>query len=218
MDAEDTGEMAGVELVDWRQLPPGQRRGWWEQLWHATIRLSARYRLALRSGWWQDAIQVEALAAFTCWLALYDTGAETDPTGKLQLLWEIERLRTVLRAGEQAFEPTRDRPAFETHLATITHPEPLTREADQADDDGSSIARRRQLTEELMAVSERLAELRDRERILQADLQESHAGRDNAISHADPDLPELRRAVAQLAHRERDLRSQLGADGSASAR
>src|SRR5580704_7157525 len=94
----------GAELADWRVLPPGQRRAWWERLWLGAIALADRYRLGLRSRWWEDSVQVEALAAFHCWLRLYDTGAETDPTGKLQLLWELERLRAVLRGGEHTFD------------------------------------------------------------------------------------------------------------------
>ena len=112
-------EMSGVELVDWRGLPPGQRRAWWEHLWDGATALAERYRLALRSRWWEDQIQVEALAAFVCWLELYDSGANTDPTGKVQLLWELERLRGLLRAGEHAFHAQRDREAFEEHLARV---------------------------------------------------------------------------------------------------
>lgn len=108
--------MAGTELVDWRTLPPGQRRAWWEHIWSGTVRMGGRYRLALRSGWWQDQIQVEALAAFICWLELYDSGVNADPTGKVQLLWELERLRGVLRAGEHAFHPGRDRSAFDRYV------------------------------------------------------------------------------------------------------
>ena len=108
--------MAGTELVDWRALPPAQRRAWWDHIWSATVRLAGRYRLALRSGWWQDQIQVEALAAFICWLELYDSGANADPTGKVQLLWELERLRGLLRAGEHAFHPGRDRDAFDRYV------------------------------------------------------------------------------------------------------
>jgi hypothetical protein len=108
--------MAGTELVDWRTLPPAQRRAWWEHIWSGTVRLAGRYRLALRSGWWQDQIQVEALAAFICWLELYDSGANADPTGKVQLLWELERLRGLLRAGEHAFHPGRDRGVFDRYV------------------------------------------------------------------------------------------------------
>lgn len=112
-------EMAGTELVDWRGLPPGQRRAWWEHLWRGAVRLAGRYRLALRRGWWEDQLQVEALAAFTCWLELYDSGANMDPTGKVQLLWELERLRGLLRAGEHAFRPERDRELFEHYVGQV---------------------------------------------------------------------------------------------------
>jgi hypothetical protein len=72
-----------------------------------------------RTSWWEDQLQVEALAAFSCWLELYDSGANADPTGKVQLLWELERLRGLLRAGEHAFHAARDRTAFERHVVAL---------------------------------------------------------------------------------------------------
>ena len=107
-------EMSGTELVDWRALPPGQRRAWWDHIW-------------------EDAIQVEALAAFICWLELYDSGANGDPTGKLQLLWELERLRGVLRAGEHAFHAGRDRRAFEEYVARILGTDAMSADAGSRD-------------------------------------------------------------------------------------
>lgn len=105
--------------VDWRQLEPPARAIWWDELWTAAIRLRDRYRLALRSGWWEDEIQVEALAAFAAWVSAYDTGAWNDPAGKLQLLYDLDRIRGLLRAGDQVFAPERDRRAFVDHLRRI---------------------------------------------------------------------------------------------------
>lgn len=48
--------------LDWRSLYPRERRLWWEQLWVDVCALRDRYRLAVRSGWWEHSIQVEALA------------------------------------------------------------------------------------------------------------------------------------------------------------
>jgi hypothetical protein len=105
--------------LDWRALEPRQRSVWWEQLWSDAIRLRDRYRLGLRSGWWQDDIQVEALAAFAAWATAYDGGAWNDPQGKLQLLYDLDRIRAMLRGGESVFDPDRDRREFSRYLAEI---------------------------------------------------------------------------------------------------
>ena len=49
-------------------LPPERWRRW-EQLWSDVIALRTRYPLAVRSGWWEDQVQVEALAALAAWVA-----------------------------------------------------------------------------------------------------------------------------------------------------
>jgi hypothetical protein len=105
--------------LGWRELPPADRWLWWNRLWGAALQLRDRYRLGLRSGWWKDDIQVEALAALTAWSSAYDTGAWGDPPGKLQLLYDLERIRALLQAGEGVFDPDRDRDAFNQHLAAI---------------------------------------------------------------------------------------------------
>ncbi len=208
MDAEPIDVLDGAELIDWRALPPGRRRAWWQALWSDAIALAERYRLALRSGWWQDPIQVEALAAFCCWLRLYDTGAESDPTGKLQLLWELERLRGVLRAGERPFDPAGDRAAFERHIANLHHPagsDTLTTAPGRPDWRAED---RAQLSAELDAVTERVSELTERERLLAG-----HSGRPRNHRRAAPpaqlELDELRKTIAQLARRAGELRNQL---------
>src|SRR5205807_3359421 len=94
--------------LDWRGLPPPERWIWWDQLWLDATRLRDRYRLALRSGWWEDDIQVEALAALAAWSNAYESGAWNDPQGKLQLLYDLDRIRLLLRAGEHVFDPDRD--------------------------------------------------------------------------------------------------------------
>jgi hypothetical protein len=81
--------------------------------------LHTRYRLALRSGWWEDQLQVEALAAFAAWVARYDTGEWDDPPGKLALLYDLERVAALLRDGLDPFDPDRDRAAFTTYLVDI---------------------------------------------------------------------------------------------------
>jgi hypothetical protein len=105
--------------LGWRELPAADRWLWWNRLWAAAIQLRDRYRLGLRSGWWKDDIQVEALTALAAWTDAYDTGAWADPPGKLQLLYDLERIRALLQAGEGVFDPEHDRDAFERHLVAI---------------------------------------------------------------------------------------------------
>ena len=105
--------------LDWRGLQPPERWIWWDQLWLDATRLRDRYRLALRSGWWEDDIQVEALAALAAWSNAYESGAWNDPQGKLQLLYDLDRIRVLLRAGEHVFDPDRDRREFIQHLSRI---------------------------------------------------------------------------------------------------
>jgi len=191
-------------LADWRELSPRERWDWWDQRWHETIALSERYRLALRRGWWEDSVRVEALAAFAAWVACYDTGVSIDPPGKLQLLGQIEWLRAILHGGDNAFDPPTDRLAFDQHLQAIgcraadghpTSPPPsdpqLTRHHDE-------------LSTELTAIEARLVELGDRECVLRAELPSRPVG-----DHARRDLSELQRTVTRLRDREHEIRGQL---------
>ncbi|WP_249011006.1 hypothetical protein [Conexibacter sp. DBS9H8] len=108
-------------LLSWRQCArPSERRAWWEQLWTDVCDLRRRYGLAVRSRWWEDEIQVEALAAFSVWVALYDSGEWEDPPGKLSLIFELERLDPLLRDGHDPFVPDRDRSVFEVHVTGLT--------------------------------------------------------------------------------------------------
>ena len=102
--------------LTWRGLYPRERWLWFEQLWTDACALRARYRLSLRSGWWEDEIQVEALAA---WTQRYDSGEWDDPPGKLALLYDLERVAALLRDGDEPFHPDRDRLAFARHLIEI---------------------------------------------------------------------------------------------------
>ena len=90
--------------------------------------LRERYRLAIRSGWWEDSIQVEALAALAAWADRYDTGEWDDPPGKLALLFELERIDGLLRDGGEPFHPGRDRDAYFTHLVAVGCQRPVRRE------------------------------------------------------------------------------------------
>ena len=108
-----------LALSGWQGLQAHERWQWWEELWHQAAALSQRYRLALRSGWWEDEVQVEVLATLAAWVGLFDSGAWTDPPSKMQLLSELERVRTVLRGGESMFDPERDRQTFDAHLRKL---------------------------------------------------------------------------------------------------
>jgi hypothetical protein len=102
--------------LHWSGLMKSERWAWFDRLWQATCSLRVRYRLPVRSAWWQDDIQVEALAALAAWVDRYDSGEWDDPPGKLALLYEIERVSVLLRTGHDPFVPDRDRLAFETFL------------------------------------------------------------------------------------------------------
>ncbi|MGH2842007.1 MAG: hypothetical protein ACRDKL_00260 [Solirubrobacteraceae bacterium] len=105
--------------LDWHGLDPADRRLWFERLWLDVCALRERYRLQLRSGWWASQIQLEALAALCAWVSRYDSGAWDDPSGKLGLLYDLERVAALLREGPEPFRPEHDRLAFMRHLAEI---------------------------------------------------------------------------------------------------
>lgn len=105
--------------LHWRELYPRERWLWFERLWSDVCMLRARYRLPVRSRWWEESMQVEALAAIAAWTARYDSGEWDDPPGKLALLFELERLEGLLRDGNDPFDPDRDRLAFARHLIDL---------------------------------------------------------------------------------------------------
>jgi hypothetical protein len=105
--------------LDWHGLYPRERWLWFEQLWSDTSMLRERYHLQVRSGWWEDQVQVEALAALASWVGRYDSGEWDDPPGKLALLFDLERVGELLRDGIDPFHPGRDRAAFTGYLIEI---------------------------------------------------------------------------------------------------
>ena len=110
-------------------LYPRERWLWFEQLWSDACMLRERYRLMIRSGWWEDQLQVEALAALAAWTARYDSGEWDDPPGKLALLYDLERVAALLRDGNEPFYPDRDRTAFAAHLLLLGCEPPRAGEA-----------------------------------------------------------------------------------------
>ena len=102
--------------LDWRGLYPRERWLWFDQLWCDVCVLRERYRLAIRSQWWENALQLEALAALAAWVSRYDSGEWDDPPGKLALLFDLERVAELLREGVDPFHPDRDRAAFVRYL------------------------------------------------------------------------------------------------------
>jgi hypothetical protein len=70
----------------------------------------------MRSGWWEDDVQVELLAALAAWVGMFDYASWTDPEGKARLLLQLPSIRELLRGGAQTFEPDDDRERFEQHL------------------------------------------------------------------------------------------------------
>jgi hypothetical protein len=115
-DTESLATVSGRWPLNPHGLYPRERWLWFEQLWNDVCMLRERYRLGLRTGWWEDAIQVEALAALAAWVERYDSGEWDDPPGKLSLLYDLERVSLLLRDGLEPFHPDRDRNAFHLYL------------------------------------------------------------------------------------------------------
>lgn len=107
---------ADVAVPGWRGLEAAQRWEWFQQLYVAAGHLDQRYRLGLRSGWWEDDVQVELLAALAAWIAMFDYASWSDPEGKARLLLQLPSFREVLRGGAQTFDPDGDRERFEQQL------------------------------------------------------------------------------------------------------
>jgi hypothetical protein len=116
----DSGDPDGHRWpLNWSGLYPRERWLWFEQLWGDVCMLRSRFRLAIRSGWWEDQVQVETLAALSAWIQRYDSGEWDDPPGKLALLYDLERVASLLMDGNQPFDPNRDRLAFARYLLEI---------------------------------------------------------------------------------------------------
>ncbi len=96
-------------------LLPRERWRWFEQLWSDVLALGDRYRIRLAKHWWEDGVQVEALAALSAWVDGYDSGEWDDPPGKA-----VAALRRRTCAGadprQRAVHPGRDRVAFSRFL------------------------------------------------------------------------------------------------------
>ena len=101
--------------LHWSGLMLSERWAWFDRLWQSACALRTRYGLPVRSGWWESELQVEALAALAAWVDRYDSGEWDDPPGKLSLLYDLQRVRELVRGGEP-FHPERDRLAFARFL------------------------------------------------------------------------------------------------------
>jgi hypothetical protein len=112
-------DAAGRWPLTWRGLLPRERWLWFDRLWTDVCLLRQRYRLAVRSRWWEDERQIEVLAATAAWVERYDSGEWDDPPGKLSLLFDLERVAAALRDGIDPFHPDRDRGTFERHLREL---------------------------------------------------------------------------------------------------
>jgi hypothetical protein len=116
----DFGEPAARRWpLDCQGLYPRERWMWFEQLWADVCTLRERYHLPVQSGWWEDDVQLEALAALAAWVERYDSGEWDDPPGKLALLYDLERVAALLKDGSGPFHPDRDRTAFARHLVDL---------------------------------------------------------------------------------------------------
>ena len=105
-------------------LYPRERWRWFEQLWNDVCLLQSRFGLPVRSGWWEDGLEVEALAALAAWVERYDSGEWDDPPGKLALLYDLERVGRLLGASDdedrrREFDEGRDLLAFTRWLIEL---------------------------------------------------------------------------------------------------
>jgi hypothetical protein len=107
---------ADQAVPGWRGLAPEQRWNWFQALYAQAAHLDRRYRLGLRSGWWEDDVQVEILAMLGAWVAMFDYANWTDPEGKARLILGLPAVRELLRGGAQQFDPDRDREEFARYL------------------------------------------------------------------------------------------------------
>jgi hypothetical protein len=107
---------ADEAVPGWRSLDPEQRWAWFQALYGQAGHLNERYRLGLRSGWWEDEVQIEILALLGAWVAMFDYANWVDPEAKARLISQLPVVRELLRGGAQQFDPGRDRDAFERHL------------------------------------------------------------------------------------------------------
>ena len=107
-ELNDTGEVEPPRWpLHWHGLYPHERWIWFEQLWTDVCRLRQRYRLPLRSGWWTNQIQVEALAALAAWVDRYDSGASgTTPQGSSAFSTTSSASRRCCVTATSRFTPT----------------------------------------------------------------------------------------------------------------
>ena len=108
---------ADVAVAGWRSLTdPEQRWDWFQKLYDQAAHLDRRYRLGLRTGWWEDEIQIELLATLGAWVGMFDYANWIDPEAKARILFGLQTVRELVRGGAQQFDPDRDRVGFEQHL------------------------------------------------------------------------------------------------------
>ena len=81
-------------------LLPRERWRWFEQLWSDVLALGDRYRIRLAKHWWEDGVQVEALAALSAWVDATTAASGTTRPAKLSLLYDVERVRELIRGNE----------------------------------------------------------------------------------------------------------------------
>ena len=107
-----------IAVAGWRGLEPEQRWSWFQRLYDQAAHLDPRYRLGVRTGWWEDEIQLELLATVGAWVGMFDYANWADPEAKARLILQLQSIRELVRGGAQQFDPARDRQAFEHHLCT----------------------------------------------------------------------------------------------------
>jgi hypothetical protein len=107
---------ADQAVPGWRGLDPEQRWNRFQQLYEQAAHLERRYRLGLRSGWWEDDVQIEILATLGTWVAMFDYAKLDRPRSQSPPHPQLPAVRELLRGGAQQFDRERDRHAFQQHL------------------------------------------------------------------------------------------------------
>jgi hypothetical protein len=94
------------------------------------VRAARPIPAASQTGWWEDQVQVETLAALAAWTQRYDSGEWTDPPGERALLYQLGRISGLPHGDSgkrEAFDPDRDRIAFARYLIDVgCQPPPAT--------------------------------------------------------------------------------------------
>lgn len=95
---------------------------WYQDLWNDVSALQVRYKLPIRTNWWEKPLHVEALAALCAWVNQADNSK--DFRSKLELLHNLDRIGSLIRDGNDPFRPETHQHAFDDFCATLLASQP----------------------------------------------------------------------------------------------